>query len=167
LLVDVLLINPGYGVPVHAVRALRRLLGACGPDEHTGLLLADGSVPEERAVSTKMTGTKLPHLKPWVKGVFATYVVVTHVVVTVPMLALLLFNLITRLPDIIRIAWSSLQNQAADLSRAVSGGDLVRAALSVAQMQMLGITYLLYRLGRMVIRMILKRAARRSANEGV
>jgi hypothetical protein len=114
-----------------------------------------------------MTGTKLPHLKPWVKGVFATYVVVTHVVVTVPMLALLLFNLITRLPDIIRIAWSSLQNQAADLSRALSGGDLVRAALSVAQMQMLGITYLLYRLGRMVIRMILKRAARRSANEGV
>ena len=46
-----------------------------------------------------MTDTKLPHLKPWVKGVFATYVVVT-----VPVLALLLFNLITRLPDIIRIA---------------------------------------------------------------
>jgi hypothetical protein len=34
-------------------------------------------------------------------------------------------------------------------------------------LQMLRITYLLYRLGRMVIRMILKRAARRSANEGV
>jgi hypothetical protein len=54
----------------------------------------------------------------------------------------------------------------------LSGGDLVGAALSVAQMpilglQMLGITYLLYRLSRMVVRMILKRAARRSANEGV
>jgi hypothetical protein len=99
LLVGVLLINPGYGVPVHAVHALRRLLGVRGPDEHTGLLLADGSVPEERAAPTKITGTRLPNLKPWVKGVFATYVVVT-----VPVLALLLFNLITRLPDIIRIA---------------------------------------------------------------
>lgn len=111
-------------------------------------------------------GTKLPNLKPWVKGVFATYVVVT-----VPVLVLLLFNLITRLPDITRIAWLSLQNQAADLSRASHGGDLVGAAVSVAQMlilglQMLGITYLLYRLGRMVVRMILKRVARRAANEG-
>lgn len=112
-------------------------------------------------------GTRLPNLKPWVKGVFAAYVLVT-----VPVLVLLLFNLITRLPDIVRIAWLSLQNQAADLSRASHGGDLVGAAVSVAQMlilglQMLGITYLLYRLGRMVVRMILKRAARRSANESV
>lgn len=111
-------------------------------------------------------GTRLPNLKPWVKGVFAAYVVVT-----VPVLVLLLFNLITRLPDIVRIAWLSLQNQAADFARASHGGDLVGVAVSVAQMlilglQMLGITYLLYRLGRMVVRMILKRAARRSANEG-
>ena len=108
--------------------------------------------------------TRPPNLKPWVKGVFATYVVAT-----VRVLALLLFNLIMRLPNITRIAWSSLQNQATDLSRA---RDLVGAAFPVAQMlilglQVLGIMYLLYRLGRMVVRMILERAARRSANEGV
>ncbi len=112
-------------------------------------------------------GAKLPNLKPWVKGVFAAYVVVT-----VPVLALLLFLLITRLPVITTIAWYSLLNQMAGFSQALDNGDLVGMAVSVAQMlilglQMLGIAYLLYRLGRMVVRMIHKRAARRSANQGV
>ncbi|HKH10232.1 MAG TPA: hypothetical protein VKA73_03720, partial [Rubrobacter sp.] len=112
-------------------------------------------------------GTRLPDLKPWVKVVFATYVLVT-----VPVLALLLFNLIRRLPVTTEIAWDSLNIQAAQFSLALDHGDPVGAALSVAQMlilglQMLGISYLLYRLGRMVVRMILRRAARSSADEGV
>ena len=111
-------------------------------------------------------GTRLPNLKPWVKVVFAAYVVVT-----VPVLALLLFNLITRLPVITGIAWDSLNIQAAQFSRALDQGDPAGAAVSVLQMlilglQMLGIAYLLYRLVRMVVRMVRKRLARRSAGEG-
>lgn len=106
-------------------------------------------------------GTKLPNLKPWVKAVFATYVVVT-----VPVLALLLFNLISRLPVITGIVWDSLNVQAAQFSRALDGGNFVGVALSVAQMlilvlQMLGISYLLYRLGRMVVTMVLRRVTNR------
>lgn len=111
-------------------------------------------------------GTRLPDLKPWVKVVFAAYVIVT-----VPVLALLLFNLITRLPVITGIAWDSLNIQAAQFSRALDQGDPTGAAVSILQMlilglQMLGIAYLLYRLVRMVVRMVRNRLARRSAGEG-
>lgn len=96
-------------------------------------------------------GNRLPDLKPWVKVVFAAYVMVT-----VPVLSLLLFVLITRLPGIAATAWDSLLAQAAVFSQALDDGYLAGMALSVAQMlilglQMLGITYLLYSLGRRLV----------------
>lgn len=44
-------------------------------------------------------GAKLPDLKPWVKAVFTLYIVTT-----IPILALLLFSLVTRLPVALAIA---------------------------------------------------------------
>ena len=113
-------------------------------------------------------GDRLPDLKPWVKVVFAAYVIVT-----VPVLSLLLFALVVRLPGIATIFWYSLLNQAAGFTRALDGGNLVGMASSAAQililgLQTLGITYLLYSLSRMLIRVIRKRvgAQRRVEGEG-
>jgi putative peptide zinc metalloprotease protein len=110
-------------------------------------------------------GTKLPDLKPWVKVVFATYVIVT-----VPVLSLLLFALVIRLPGIATIFWYSLLNQAAGFSQALDEGSLVGMALSIAQMlilglQTLGIAYLLYILGRMLVRVVWKRVGSTSRLE--
>jgi len=103
------------------------------------------------SVSRWKRDNHLPDLKPWVRTVFAAYVMVT-----VPVLSLLLFVLITRLPGIATAAWDSLLGQAAVFSRALDDGYLVGMALSTAQMlilglQMLGITYLLYSLGRRLV----------------
>jgi putative peptide zinc metalloprotease protein len=111
-------------------------------------------------------GARLPDLKPWVKVVFATYVIVT-----VPVLSFLLFNLIVHLPGTATIFWYSLLNQAAGFSLALDEGSLVGMALSVAQMlvlclQTLGIAYLLYSLGRMLVRAIHGRVGARHRAEG-
>ena len=102
-------------------------------------------------------GTKLPNLKPWVKVMFSLYVVVT-----VPILGLLLFFLVTGLPGIAVAAWDSLLIQARGFSYALDARDLLGMAASGAQvlilmLQMLGISYLLYALGRRLLKMIPRR----------
>ncbi len=92
-------------------------------------------------------GTALPNLKPWVKYVFAAYILVTT-----PMLILLLTYLITRLPNILATLWDSILRQAETLSSAIGGGDILAGAAAILQalilgLQMLGIGYLLYSLG--------------------
>lgn len=99
---------------------------------------------------SRWEGSKLPNLKPWVKVVFATYVIVT-----IPVLSLLLFVLIIRLPWIVDAFWESLLIQAHAFSSALGGGDPFGATASTAQMLFLGlqalaITYLLFRLSRML-----------------
>jgi putative peptide zinc metalloprotease protein len=111
-------------------------------------------------------GNRLPDLKPWVKALFAAYVMVT-----VPVLSLLLFVLITRLPGIGATAWDSLLAQAAVFSQALDNGYLAGMALSVAQMlilglQMLGITYLLYSVGRRLVGALWKRIGATRGVEG-
>jgi len=106
-------------------------------------------------------GGSLPNLKPWVKVVFALYIVVT-----VPVLALLLFSLVTRLPGIVAVASDSLLIQARGFSVALSIGDLSGMAVSSAQafvimLQMLGIFYLLYAPGRTLIVAIWRKSAGR------
>jgi hypothetical protein len=81
-------------------------------------------------------------------------------------LALLLALLIIRLPVIVKIAWYSLLSQTAALSQALDNWDLVGMVLSFAQililgLQMLGIAYLLFRIGRMIVRVVFKRVAAR------
>lgn len=105
-------------------------------------------------------GTRLPNLKPWVKVVFGLYVAAT-----VPVLALLLFLLVTHLPGTAMLAWGSLLILAREFSLALDGGDLVGMALSALQvfilaLQILGISYLLYVLGRMLVTALWKRIGR-------
>lgn len=110
-------------------------------------------------------GERLPDLKPWVKAVFALYVIVT-----VPVLSLLLFLLVTSLPGIATTVWDSLLLLAREFSLALDEGDLVGMVLLSVQVlvlgfQVLGISYLLYALGRMLLVALWKRiglARRRS-----
>ena len=88
-------------------------------------------------------GGKLPNLKPWVKMVFAVYTGVT-----IPVLALLLFLLVTRLPLILETIWGSFFVQAAVFSNAQSNGSLLVMTAATLQMlilalQMLAVVYLL------------------------
>ena len=105
-------------------------------------------------------GTRLPNLKPWVKVVFGLYVAVT-----VPVLALLLFLSVAHLPGTAMLAWDSLLILVREFSLALDGGDFVGMTLSALQafilaLQMLGVSYLLYALGRMLAVALWKRIGR-------
>ena len=109
-------------------------------------------------------GAKLPDLKPWVKAVFTLYIVTT-----VPILALLLFFLVTRLPVALAIAWHSLRLLAGEFSLALDGRDILGMASSglqafILSLQVLGILYLLYSLGRTLSVVLLRRIRRRRAS---
>ena len=99
-------------------------------------------------------GSKLPNLKPWVKAVFATYIILT-----VPVLALLLFLLVDRAPSLLFILWDSFVDQMANLSTVWGTGNALGVMASASQMlilalEMVGIAYLLYALGRALGRAI-------------
>lgn len=105
-------------------------------------------------------GTRLPNLKPWVKVVFGLYLAVT-----VPVFALLFLHLVTHLPGTAMLAWDSLLILAREFSLVLDGGDLVGMALSALQafilaLQILGISYLLYALGRMLVAAFWKQVGR-------
>ncbi|QIN80542.1 hypothetical protein GBA65_20795 [Rubrobacter marinus] len=105
-------------------------------------------------------GARLPELKPWVKAVFVLYVATT-----IPVLALLLYFLITRLPVTVAVAWHSLTLLAGEFSLALGVGDLVGMASSglqalILSLQLLGIVYLLYALGRTLTVVLLRRLGR-------
>jgi hypothetical protein len=99
-------------------------------------------------------GSRLPNLKPWVKAVFAFYIILT-----VPVLAFLLFLFVRRAPGILAAMWDSFLNLVADLSAAWGNGSVVGVAASASQMLilalgMVGIAYLFYALGRGLARMV-------------
>jgi putative peptide zinc metalloprotease protein len=99
----------------------------------------------------------LPGLKPWVKKVFAAYVLVT-----VPLLATILFFFVIHLPHMVTTVWYSLVHQARQFSWALETGSYPGMALSVAQafilaLQMLGIAYFLYRVVRLFAEAVWKR----------
>jgi putative peptide zinc metalloprotease protein len=99
-------------------------------------------------------GSRLPNLKPWVKAVFAAYITLT-----VPVLALLLFLLVDRAPSLLSILWDSFVDQTANFSTAQGTGNALGVMASASQMlilalEMVGITYLLYALGRALARAI-------------
>jgi putative peptide zinc metalloprotease protein len=94
------------------------------------------------------TGPRLPQLKPWVKVAFVIYTVLT-----IPVLGLLLFLMVTRLPMVLGKLWASLQQKAAGLSSAYNQGDLLAMAAQALQILVLaflafGITYVVYNLGK-------------------
>ncbi len=95
-------------------------------------------------------------------------------IVTIPVLSLLLYLPITRLPWVMATFWKSLLIHAEAFSSALDGGDPFGAAGSIAQMSLLGlqalaIMYLLYSLGRMLAGAAWKRigAARHPQRENL
>jgi len=91
-------------------------------------------------------GQRLPALRWWAKGVFFAYLMLT-----VPVLAFLLFLLITRLPRIVTVFWDALLTHVEIVRDAAGNGDLLALVTSLTQiviltLPLLGIAYLLFTL---------------------
>ena len=94
------------------------------------------------------SGSRLPQLKPWVKVAFIIYTALT-----IPVLGVLLYLMVTRLPMVLGRLWASLQSQAAVFASAQSDGNPLSMAATAVQMLLLvllgiGITYVVYNLAR-------------------
>src|SRR5829696_1074697 len=83
-------------------------------------------------------GTKLPNLKPWVKAVFAIYIVVT-----IPVLALLLFLLVSRVPHLATATWTALLTHGDEIATAWSAKDILGIAAIGSQLVLLALPLLL------------------------
>jgi putative peptide zinc metalloprotease protein len=87
-------------------------------------------------------------LKPWARAVVTLWVLVT-----VPLLLVSLVLMVVSLPRLLGTAWASAQKQYAMLTGSVGNGDFLDAAVRVlaiaaVALPVLGIAYLLLRLGR-------------------
>jgi putative peptide zinc metalloprotease protein len=96
-------------------------------------------------------GSRLPALKPWVKAVFAGYVVLA-----IPALLALFFLLMRNLPILVANLWASFLNQSAEFFEAWSSSDFPTLAAALSQMlilvlAMVGIAYLLYVLAQTLV----------------
>jgi putative peptide zinc metalloprotease protein len=96
----------------------------------------------------KGSGGRLPHLKPWVKAVFALYIVVT-----IPALLVLLVLTIRDVPHMAAILWDAFLKQVAGFRHAEMARDYLGIAISLAMMFLLllqaaGLAALFYTLGR-------------------
>jgi putative peptide zinc metalloprotease protein len=97
---------------------------------------------------------KLPPIKPWAKVVLGLYTIVT-----VPLLALVLFMMVQSVPRVLATAWDSFLHQASDFSMAQSGGDVLGMAAASAQVLLLalptvGLAWTLFNLGRTAARLV-------------
>lgn len=104
--------------------------------------------------SGRSKASALSDLKPWVKKVFVIYVAVT-----IPLLGALVFFFIRRVPLIVETVWFSIRLQADQFTLANSFGDVTGMALSamsllILLLQVLGVTFMLFLLGRVVLRAI-------------
>jgi hypothetical protein len=79
-------------------------------------------------------GPKLPPLKLWVKVVFGAYILIT-----VPLLALMMFLMVKGVPRILATAWDSLSRQGHLLELSYSSGDAIGVSLAAVQMLILGL----------------------------
>ncbi len=82
-------------------------------------------------------GPKLPNLKPWVKAVFGIYIVVT-----IPVLAFLLFLMATRVPRIVARTWDALLTQGDEITSAWDNGDIVGIVAAASQALLLALPLL-------------------------
>lgn len=96
----------------------------------------------------KLEGRKLPELKGWAKAAFGLYMLVT-----LPLLAFVLFGMIRGLPRIMATAWESFQQQLGAFGQAQASGQVLGMAAAAIQMLVLalptlGICFTLSSLGR-------------------
>jgi putative peptide zinc metalloprotease protein len=90
-------------------------------------------------------------LKPWARAVITVWVLVT-----VPLLLASLVLMVATFPRVLGTAWASLQHQQALLSGSLADGDFPGAAvrvlaLAAVVLPVLGMVYMLLRLGRQLI----------------
>jgi putative peptide zinc metalloprotease protein len=93
-------------------------------------------------------GQKLPELKPWVKMVFAAYIFLT-----VPVLALLFFLMVTRVPVLIALTGDAFFIQHGKFAYAQSHGNVLGMLAAIVQIVLLALPllasgYLLYSMSR-------------------
>lgn len=108
--------------------------------------------PFVRSFFPGFKGDKLPSLKPWVKLVFALYVIFT-----IPVLTLLFLLLLWNFPGFMLTGWDSLLYQGREFFAAQSTGDLLLMTAILVQIfllmvTMLAVIYLLYSASRTLIR---------------
>jgi hypothetical protein len=82
-------------------------------------------------------GAKLPDLKPWVKGLFAVYLVVT-----IPLLVCLLLLFVVSVPRIFATIWDSLSQQLNAFAAAQIAGNRLAMATAALGIALLGLTAL-------------------------
>ncbi len=99
-------------------------------------------------VKKKEGDEKLPAFKRWMKVLFAI-----SIIVTIPILAFLLFEMLKNVPRILASAWDSFGKQWSALADAWSGGHYGGVAFAVLQILLLalpvaGLGFALFSLGR-------------------
>jgi putative peptide zinc metalloprotease protein len=83
-------------------------------------------------------GTKLPTLKPWVKAVFATYILIT-----IPVLACLTFLMASRVPHLMAATWDALLTHGDRMGAAWNAKDFLGIATIASQLVLLALPLLL------------------------
>ncbi len=99
-----------------------------------------------------LSGSKLPSLKPWVKVVFALYILAM-----VPVFSLFLFLMVKGLPTLVGTTWDALLVQQEEFSHPqrygiVLGKILSALQLVLASLPLLATLYLLYNSARIPLR---------------
>jgi putative peptide zinc metalloprotease protein len=79
-------------------------------------------------------GSKLPSLKPWVRCIFALFILLV-----VPALIVLMFFMLSSVPNLIATTWDALLAEVADFTKAQSQGDFLAMALSVVETLLLAL----------------------------
>jgi putative peptide zinc metalloprotease protein len=80
----------------------------------------------------RLSGARLPTLRPWVRRAFLTYIALT-----IPVVVVLLVLLLARLPNLLGTLWDALLLQGAQIATAFRAADVGVAALSVLQVAIL------------------------------
>ncbi|MEO3934326.1 hypothetical protein WMO79_16140 [Micrococcaceae bacterium Sec7.4] len=105
-------------------------------------------------------------LKPWARAVVTAWVLIT-----VPLLVFSLIMMVLSLPRLLGTAWDSGQKQYAMFNTSVAAGDMVDAAVRIlaiaaVALPVLGVFYILFRLGRQLITGLWQRTRGRALQRG-
>lgn len=105
-------------------------------------------------------------LKPWARAVVTAWVLIT-----VPLLLFSLVLMVLSLPRLLGTAWDSAQKQYAMFNSALTGGDILDAAVRVlaiaaVALPVLGILYILFRLGRQIINALWQKTRGKALQRG-
>ncbi|WP_319004611.1 hypothetical protein [Arthrobacter sp. SO3] len=105
-------------------------------------------------------------LKPWARAVVTAWVLIT-----VPLLLFSMVMMVLSLPRVLGTAWDSGQKQYAMFNHSLAGGDPVDAAVRIlaiaaVALPVLGIFYILFRLGRQLVTGLWRKTRGRALQRG-